>query len=230
MAPLDLTGMRFGRLVAKEVKQINGCRKWLCVCDCGNTTITTASKLTNGRTQSCGCLRRERTSQACKKDYTGRTFGRLKVLERISQMGESTKYSCLCSCGNYVEVSGSNLVTGATRSCGCLRSEETSKNWTKHGGCGDRLYKTWCNMLDRCRNSKNKEYSRYGGRGISVCKEWASDYAAFRVWALTTGYTDEMTIDRIDVDKGYEPSNCQWLTKYDHIQKSIRERKERKNN
>lgn len=82
-------------------------------------------------------------------------------------------------------------------------------------------------MIDRCRREKNKFFASYGGRGIKVCEEWL-DFASFRQWALSHGYTNEMTIDRIDVDKGYEPDNCQWLTKAEHSKKTNRERKQNK--
>ena len=225
MNAYDLSGLRFGRLVALSVTRVHGQRKWICQCDCGNTAVVSPSKLTSGHTRSCGCLQKERISQACRKDYSGYRFGRLLVLERISEVGQSARYKCLCDCGKYTDVLGGNLVTGATKSCGCFRSETTTRNYTKHGGCYDRLYKTWLNMKNRCLNPNNKEYHVYGGRGITVCQEWLNDFAQFRSWAEAAGYTDEMQIDRIDNNKGYTPSNCQWLTAAEHIKKTNQDRK-----
>lgn len=214
---IDITGERFGRLVAISPIKVDGKVKWICKCDCGGETITTASKLRTGHTKSCGCFQREQTSLASRKDYTGKKFGRLTVQKRID--GNCTKYQCRCDCGNVVIVLSSNLITGATKSCGCLRSELVTAVDTKHGGCKTRLYRAWRNMLNRCNDPKNKEYHRYGGRGIKVCEDWEADFSPFRKWALSSGYQDNLTIDRIDNDSGYAPSNCQWLTREENSAK-----------
>ena len=223
---VDITGERFGRLVAISPVREGGRVKWLCKCDCGGETITTSSKLRAGHTKSCGCLQRERTSLVSSKDHTGEKFGRLTVKKRIHE-GHHTKYQCVCDCGNVVIVSGSNLVSGAIKSCGCMRSEQVTAKNIKHNGCKTRLYTTWRNMIDRCNNPKNKEYRRYGGRGINVCEEWRTDFSVFRDWALSSGYRDDLTIDRIDNDLGYSASNCQWLTRKENSSKIKIDREKR---
>lgn len=104
-------------------------------------------------------------------------------------------------------------------------SGQEHKNF-RHGGrsrqdesCMGRLYAIWRNMKCRCLNEHHPAYPRYGGRGIQICPEWMN-FEGFQRWALLSGYTDKMTIDRIDIDKGYKPDNCQWLTKSEHAKKT----------
>lgn len=133
----DLTGMRFGTLtVIKRVDKPAHLKKdgvyWLCRCDCGNERIVLACNLTTGHTTNCGCVQRQKTSERCLKDLTGMKFGRLTVIKRaenyVSPKGDTnTRWLCLCDCGKYVVVSQSRLMSGNTKSCGCLRREMSSE-------------------------------------------------------------------------------------------------------
>lgn len=153
-------------------------------------------------------------------DLTGKRFGRLFVIERaqdrIRKNGKKEiRWKCICDCGTVKDISGGSLRSGNTRSCGCLAKEINSKRSTIHGGHNDRLYSVWQDMKSRCSNKNDKKYHRYGGRGITVCDEWADDYSLFKEWAINSGYDEsakrgECTIDRIDVNKGYCPDNCRF--------------------
>ena len=154
-------------------------------------------------------------------DLTGECFGRLTVVGRGPDYTYDKKrfvqWNCVCDCGNRITVRSCNLRSGHTTSCGCLQKEKTAvrniENGTAGGKSGTRLYRIWKGMKDRTGNIKNKSYADYGGRGIEVCEEWRDNFSKFREWALESGYDGELTIERINCNKGYYPGNCKWITK-----------------
>lgn len=150
------------------------------------------------------------------KDMTGKRFGRLTVIEPafVDARGE-WHWACKCDCGNLKTVAGNKLRSGNTRSCGCLQTEERGKGKITHHKTDTKLYIIWLNMKARCGNPKNTMYYRYGGRGITVCQEWIHDFAEFMKWAESAGYQEGLSIERIDVEKGYSPENCRWIQKKD---------------
>ena len=141
------------------------------------------------------------------KDLTGKCFDKLLVLKRAESNSKSgnAMWVCRCECGNIVTVIGSKLRSGYTKSCGCLRISNVSQGHSK-----ERIYRTWRGMHQRCYNPNDDKYKWYGAKGISICPEW-HDFSTFRVWALANGYTDKLTIDRINPKENYNPNNCRWV-------------------
>lgn len=227
---IDLSNQRFGKLLV--LKKGNGRRTsgnqykatWICQCDCGNITEVDGEKLRRGHTTSCGCEKKSNKGSHF-EDLTGQRFNRLTVIRFIPQNERTARqynWLCKCDCGNTIKASAYKLKSGLQQSCGCLKEEmkpligNVNKKY-KH--VNKRLYSVYKMMLDRCYNTKSREYNNYGGRGIKVCNEWLGDsgYDVFADWAFESGYDQnakhgDCTLERKYLDQGYNPNNCCWIT------------------
>lgn len=149
------------------------------------------------------------------KDITGQKFGRLTAIKRIEAPAHLKHrcvfWLCKCDCGNYVEVASHSLTSGDTKSCGCYCRQQARKTQLKHNGSYTRLYRIWRSMKCRCYEHNSNSYKYYGALGVEICVEWVHDFSAFQKWALTHGYENNLSIDRINTNDNYYPENCRWV-------------------
>lgn len=195
-------------------------------CDCGAEVERATTNIALGTSKSCGCWRDEsQIPTIC----VGDRLGRLTVLERLGKTADKKIiWLCLCDCGKRVEVRNNHLLSGASKSCGCLRVEITRKRQTKTVCQLDKktkAYKTWWAMVSRCHNPGNSSYKDYGGRGIRVCRRWIRSPDAF---FADMGHPPEgLSIERINNNKGYSPNNCKWATTKEQMSNTRRSKKNR---
>jgi len=210
----DLTGQVFGRYTVIAFHSVGDkAYLWKCLCVCGKERLVRRGNLMCGKTKVCTCHRT--------KFNVGQTYNRLTVVEDLGYKlthGKSVHWAkCVCSCGNTIEVRVASIRSNHATSCGCYAKEQISS----HGYTNDTTYKAWQGLIQRCTNPKDKSYKRYGGRGIRVCDRWLE---CFENFLEDMGDRPEggFSLDRINNDGNYEPSNCRWATQIEQARNTSR--------
>lgn len=192
-------------------KSAGGTNLWVCECTlCGNKRTLRPSNVKADRTK-CPCRAIERYSEEI-----GKKYNRLTIISVSKKKGKNAIAKCECECGNIKEIQLGIVKSGNVKSCGCLAYEIQEEFRNGEYKSHSPLWHTYSGMMFRCNNPNSRNYKDYGGRGIKVCEEWENDFWAFETWSYEHGYipNNGLSLDRIDVNKGYSPDNCRWTTVY----------------
>lgn len=214
---MSIIGTKYGRLtiIGEPFRKAESSRSHFtrlfvkAECECGNVKDYSVKNLKSGNSKSCGC----QSVKPLQEIPDGARYGMLvtygspyRKIRTSASAKKETFISAVCDCGNNIEVCVHDIKKGVVKSCGCFHPNKT------HGLSKHPIYQKWKGMTDRCYDNKNSNYHRYGGRGITICDEWRSDFKLFYEWAINNGWEDGLEIDRQNNDGNYEPSNCRFVT------------------